>query len=831
MTNNNLLTILDCRDELTRVMEGQYKVLSYMKENSLIPEHDEKTPLVIDNANLPEMQKVLEGEAYKLKNFDVVISVVGTMKAGKSTTINAIVGKEVLPNRNRPMTTLPTLICHEKGRKTPVLKLDATKINQLIYDLNLALQKEPGILNFPDIQTLSQDSSSDVITNIQACTKFKSEIEGSEAIFEELEYLNDLARVLGIVESTGQIKPETSKNFYDAYKEVNALPTIFIEFESLKDLSGDSEGRLMLLDTPGPNEANQPELKNILEQQLKRSSAVILVLDYTQLKSEAEHNVREQIEKIPTIQKDRLYVVVNKFDQHTSNSDDREKTISIVSNDLLKNKIEYYNVFPMSAKDAFFARRMLGHILITGEKPSVEEGWVQDFFGSYKTAEKRLSRDELKYIKEDAEDVLESSYIEELLEKVINKAFIEAPKIAIDSAIANSKKIFEDLSNVFAIDGYFANKVKMSEEELEKIEKVVKALNDKQVKLIENNQKMECELDSICKKIDTNMIESLSVLQEELVFAIQEITRENIANVSAEKFKLEGELKIKNFRDLLNLDIGPGGFFERKAKRKKLSSLSEKQNTQEGVIKFSSEEEKKEYETQVLKYFKKLVQEGNEKAELLLDEGEAVITYSLEDSAEKYMAFVNKIKEEFDSQKIELVIDIPNIVEFKKISSNYNINLDTLKLSNHKHNHKIQRSGFWAKMLRAIDYFDNEWGYDRIDYIEYNNEKLIIFLKNKIETEVIDVIRQQIKELISQYGSNLIAEYSSFIEKQTQALINQLVAAIEAEKAPEETLRIRKDHLNVAIRMNQSIVGAMSQIETAKSALFPVQAPLLVKDN
>ncbi len=53
---------------------------------------------------------MLNNELRKISRLEMVLAIVGTMKAGKSTTINAIVGTEVLPNRNRPMTALPT--CH-----------------------------------------------------------------------------------------------------------------------------------------------------------------------------------------------------------------------------------------------------------------------------------------------------------------------------------------------------------------------------------------------------------------------------------------------------------------------------------------------------------------------------------------------------------------------------------------------------------------------------------------------------------------------------------------------------------------------------------------------
>jgi replication fork clamp-binding protein CrfC len=62
-------------------------------------------------------QEILNNEAQKVDKLEMVLAVVGTMKAGKSTTINAIVGSEILPNRNHPMTSLPTLIKHRIGQK------------------------------------------------------------------------------------------------------------------------------------------------------------------------------------------------------------------------------------------------------------------------------------------------------------------------------------------------------------------------------------------------------------------------------------------------------------------------------------------------------------------------------------------------------------------------------------------------------------------------------------------------------------------------------------------------------------------------------------------
>lgn len=55
--------------------------------------------LLFDKRSTERIEE-LEGEQIKTARREMVLAVVGTMKAGKSTTINAIVGQEILPNRN-----------------------------------------------------------------------------------------------------------------------------------------------------------------------------------------------------------------------------------------------------------------------------------------------------------------------------------------------------------------------------------------------------------------------------------------------------------------------------------------------------------------------------------------------------------------------------------------------------------------------------------------------------------------------------------------------------------------------------------------------------------
>lgn len=136
---------------------------------------------------------------------------------------------------------------------------------------------------------------------------------GAQPIFHCLKSLNDLVRLAKALDVDFP---------FSAYAAIEHIPVIEVEFVHLAGLES-YPGQLTLLDTPGPNEAGQPHLQKMLNQQLARASAVLAVLDYTQLKSISDEEVREAI--LAVGQSVPLYVLVNKFDQQDRNSDDADR--------------------------------------------------------------------------------------------------------------------------------------------------------------------------------------------------------------------------------------------------------------------------------------------------------------------------------------------------------------------------------------------------------------------------------------------------------------------------------------------------------------------------
>lgn len=186
-------------------------------------------------------------ENQKVSHLEMVVGVVGTMKAGKSTTINALVGSEILPNRNQPMTTLPTLLRHRPGQSTPILHLPKREpLLKLVQDLREKLLK---VKTLSDLSLYQEKDGKSLLEQLQkAPLPVESRYSGQTAIFAFLRQLNDFVRLaqdLGI----------NSDHYLQEYKQLYDFPIIELTFRHLDDKQ--SQGYFTLLDTPGPNESGQ----------------------------------------------------------------------------------------------------------------------------------------------------------------------------------------------------------------------------------------------------------------------------------------------------------------------------------------------------------------------------------------------------------------------------------------------------------------------------------------------------------------------------------------------------------------------------------------------
>ena len=495
--------------------------------------------------------KTMENELLKLKNEEFIISMVGTMKAGKSTTINAIVGQEILPSRVEAMTTLPTLITHIKGKVEPVLKLN----NSYINTLNDLLRKVRN-----NSKSKSYSKSEQSITNNKNF-QFKEQILGNEKIKEALTIFNDLRRV-----SKDQI--------FDKFIELENIPRIEIEFKTLKDIVTKDNSKLSLLDTPGPNEYKQSaKLKETLKIQLENSSAVIFVVDYKSYESGDTNDIKQRISDIHEyLKSENFYILANKFDANKNSDEEYENTKKIIYTYFeLKDKIELKNIFPVSS-EWFFLVNLAKEELISKGKINSSLPWIE-YFG--KNILGRLWEEDIgdiKRVKRMCEIKYEESYFQKVIDNIVKDVYenamfrvLEKTMIVIDASEIITKmgngfkvrlKSVNDTTNI----GVLNKKIELLKKDIDKIKKVEEDFKN----ISENN--FYLEFDGIEKSIN-NKLKSLDNIKEfpkkkfEYKEEAQKEVKEKIQNIEQLKnnitseFINKGEEIVKKYIEKLNFKL------------------------------------------------------------------------------------------------------------------------------------------------------------------------------------------------------------------------------------------------------------------------------------
>ncbi|HIC0565803.1 TPA: dynamin family protein, partial [Escherichia coli] len=237
---------------------------------------------------------------------------------------------------------------------------------------------------------------------------------------------------------------------FDEYAEVQKLPVIDVEFSHLVGMD-EFQGTLTLLDTPGPNEAGQPQMEVMMRDQLQKASAVLAVMDYTQMNSKADEEVRKELNAIADVSVGRLFVLVNKFDEKDRNGDGADAVCQKVPAMLNSDVLPASRVYPGSSRQAYLANRALHELRKNGTLP-VDEAWVDDFV---REAFGRMKKDyvckDSELATEGATDLWEGSLIDQLITEVILSSHSRAAALAVDSAAAKLMQNAENISEYLSL--------------------------------------------------------------------------------------------------------------------------------------------------------------------------------------------------------------------------------------------------------------------------------------------------------------------------------------------------------------------------------------------
>ncbi|CAF4059964.1 unnamed protein product [Rotaria sp. Silwood1] len=180
-------------------------------------------------------------------------------------------------------------------------------------------------------------------------------LEDNEQVQTALTFINELVRI-SIYLSSSQSSLSLS---LDAF--LKNIPSIFVNYQpvSSTDKKYKQRCQMLLIDTPGPNEAaGSPQLGRFVTNELRKADVILAVTEYGHLNTESEAKIVDNIKKIRQYKQNRecIYVLISKGDRRERRdmSEDELRQHVAAAYDVPK---EY--VFELSGKYALIARKFL----------------------------------------------------------------------------------------------------------------------------------------------------------------------------------------------------------------------------------------------------------------------------------------------------------------------------------------------------------------------------------------------------------------------------------------------------------------------------------------
>ncbi|WP_435280358.1 dynamin family protein [Streptomyces koelreuteriae] len=245
---------------------------------------------------LPELSEAPSGR------LDYRIVMVGPMKAGKSTLLNAVLGREVLPSRGPAMTVLPTCVLPVAAGSAPgpLLTMPGSTIEGVTALALRLTRTEHRTAVASAVERHPQLAAAGARLSGGDAAVPPRRAVGTQAVREALAGVNDVLRLA-----------LTALPHEDVLAWLPSLrsPEVIVPVPWMAtDPAG---GWLILVDTPGPDEDLPLDmLDRFVTREIHRAHELLLVTDATRRANRAEHTVSSMVTSVRT----PVFTVVNRMD-------------------------------------------------------------------------------------------------------------------------------------------------------------------------------------------------------------------------------------------------------------------------------------------------------------------------------------------------------------------------------------------------------------------------------------------------------------------------------------------------------------------------------------
>ncbi|MEG4443499.1 dynamin family protein [Microcoleus sp. AT9_B5] len=673
-----------------------------------------------------KFQQEIVQASRNVQDLKLKLAIVAPMKAGKSTIINAIIGQPLLPSRNAAMTMLPTEILLNAKLKKPVLIL-SPEFLLTFEQMWLAVRHsitESGIESILK-QTNHYPHLAKLIQTIFVQEKFPipAKISGCKAVNETLTYLNDIIRLCHLI--TPQIEPLES---------LTDFPRLHTPFwrTSYKFDQPEQLGNLVIVDTPGPNEAGTHRLAAVVEQQLQKSSMVLIVLDFTQLKTQASEQIKEEVQKAIELRgKENLYVLINKVDQRREGDMTPEQVRRFVASELgIGDTDDTERVFEISARFAFaaanFFMELQQHPRIAVTKLQTARPLAQEVFGV--DWEEDLEDATVEELQQKAQKLWKKSSFAPFLETAIDALIERAAPRCIKSALnISNSRLLQLCNEARSLPSSVTKPAKRFRSEARSIAEDLILIDLWRKSLIELEEIKPLLHEQI--REDLEIIKNKTLVNLEKYFFYEEYQRASVITRYATSF----------FVKLNNLERFPQAHIVQRFGRWLLSRL---QFAPTGVVYLKTPEEAEEFYDYALNYTK-------EKLDNLIEVSSQDISIKLE---QKRQELQNRLEEEISKFSKKVRDYFQNNFSSNSSSPNIFIKPDGIKIWGSLFRTEIESvEKYQKKQVKA-------WG--RLSLIKMNRTtavKYAVFLSE---------LSEQVNQLIEQRGERLKQRANEYLEQE-----------------------------------------------------------------
>lgn len=316
-------------EKLERILKN-YNMFNFILEESINLKNEYS---VMDYNKTIEHIENIKKEGRKLK-----IGIIGKVKAGKSSLLNAMIfnGEDILPKAATPMTAALTILGYGEEFKFTIEYYNDDDIKDMKDLHNIYFQKlEENKLTILEEEKEKAQKRNQTIDNEKIIKKARNKTnelgEIYQSSYEQYEEIKksgiDLNKYLGLKEeiiANGLTDLQNKLNEYvgskGKYTPLVKLSRIELPYESLKDLE--------IVDTPGVNDpivSREERTKKML----KDCDVIFMITASGASLPESDISLLDRVESKKGIK--NVYIVISKIDNSfTNDSDDLDEQLNIL---------------------------------------------------------------------------------------------------------------------------------------------------------------------------------------------------------------------------------------------------------------------------------------------------------------------------------------------------------------------------------------------------------------------------------------------------------------------------------------------------------------------